>query len=127
MKLKNSLYKIVDKSEQGKGTCYDIVLDSNHTIYQAHFPGEPITPGVCLIQIAQELIDDHLQQKYTLRGIKNVKFLSVISPRQHPHVRYLLEKVEFLEDTNECKVVAQVLDPGSTSSLAKLSLLFSKR
>ena len=85
MKLKNSLYKIVDKSEQGKGFCYDIVLDSNHTIYQAHFPGEPITPGVCLIQIAQELIDDHLQQKYTLRGIKNVKFLSVISPRQHPH------------------------------------------
>lgn len=127
MILKNSLYKIVGKSVQKKGICYDIELDANHTIYQAHFPGEPITPGVCLVQIAQELFEDHLQQTYSLKGIKNVKFLSIISPKTHSQVTYVLEKIESMNDTGDCKVIVQVLDSVSSSIFAKLSLLFTKR
>lgn len=125
MILKNSLYTIVGHSMQENKTCYDIALDANHTIYQAHFPGEPITPGACLVQIAQELLEDHMQQAYQLCAIKNVKFLSVVSPSQHPRVTYVLEKVD--ADSADCKVVVQVLDPGSTTVFAKLSLLFHKR
>ena len=55
MILKNSLYTIADKRMEGSGIFYQILLDKNHFIYKAHFPNEPITPGVCIIQIAKEL------------------------------------------------------------------------
>ena len=72
MKLLNSLYKIVSKGVQESSLHYDIQLDASHFIYQAHFPGEPITPGVCIIQIAKELLEEHLNQRFNIKMIKNV-------------------------------------------------------
>ena len=70
---------------------YDIRLDASHFIYAAHFPGAPITPGVCVIQIARELIEEELKQKLMIRRVKNVKFLKVISPVEMPDVTYWFE------------------------------------
>jgi 3-hydroxyacyl-[acyl-carrier-protein] dehydratase len=125
MILKNSLYKIVGKTTQERVVCYDIALDATHAIYQAHFPGEPITPGVCLVQMTQELVEDHLHQPCRLCGIRNVKFLSVVSPADHPRVTYRLEKLEALSPT-DYRVVAQVSDPVSALIFAKLSLHLRK-
>ena len=58
MELKNSLYQITGKETNGTAVSYDLQLDASHVIYQAHFPGEPITPGVCIIQIAKELLEE---------------------------------------------------------------------
>ena len=88
MILKNELYGIEGQHPHGETVTYDISLRAGHFIYQAHFPGEPITPGVCVIQIAKELLEDYLQRPLAIRSIKQVKFLAVISPRQHPQVRY---------------------------------------
>ena len=54
MLLKNSLYAIEGQETADGAVCYDIRLHPDHTIYKAHFPGEPITPGVCVIQIAKD-------------------------------------------------------------------------
>ena len=79
--------------------CYDVCLQSDHTIYKAHFPNEPITPGVCVIQIAKELLEDHLQRPLSIKAVKNVKFLMVISPLQHPHVRYTFRQIQETPDS----------------------------
>jgi len=63
MKLRDSLYYINNKVTEGTAVRYDVQLDASHFIYQAHFPGEPITPGVCIIQIAKELLEDCLLDK----------------------------------------------------------------
>ena len=44
-------------------------------VYQGHFPGYPITPGVCLVEIALELMGP-----VRLVGAKNIKFTSPIIP-----------------------------------------------
>ena len=80
MILKNSLYVIEGQSVAEGTVCYDIRLQADHTIYKAHFPGEPITPGVCVIQMAKELLEDYLQRRLTIKAVKNVKFLAVVSP-----------------------------------------------
>ena len=55
--LVNSFYS-VEKTESFENTCrIGVVLNSSHEIYKAHFPGNPITPGVCLLQIALELLN----------------------------------------------------------------------
>ena len=124
MILKNSLYTIADKRMEGSGIFYQILLDKNHFIYKAHFPNEPITPGVCIIQIAKELLEDYLHEEYEISYIKNIKFLSVLSPLSTPSVAYVFDKVTFLPETNECKTQIQVQQDNVL--FAKLSIIFKK-
>ena len=98
MILKNNLYLIEGQSALDGAVCYDIRLQPDHTIYKAHFPGEPITPGVCVIQIAKELLEDHLQRQLAIKAVKNVKFLAVVSPLQHPSVRYIFRQIQATQD-----------------------------
>ena len=122
MILKNSLYTIADKKMEGSGIFYQILLDKNHFIYKAHFPNEPITPGVCIIQIAKELLEDYLHEEYEISYVKNIKFLSVLSPLSTPSVAYVFDKITFLPETNECKTQVQVQQDNVL--FAKLSIIF---
>ena len=102
MILKDNLYKIdsllktVIKGDgqedsntiRGEG---QLLLDSEHFIYKAHFPNEPVTPGVCLLQIAKELTEELLGKRLYISSVKNVKFLSVVSPVKTPMVTYKIE------------------------------------
>lgn len=119
MKLQNSLYCIVSKEEAEASVSYDIQLDANHFIYQVHFPGEPITPGVCIIQIAKELLEDVVGERLLIQAVKNVKFLHVISPVEMPHITYVFEKITFDDTMKTTKVVALVNH--DDTPLAKLS------
>ena len=125
MKLLNSLYKIVANDVVESSLRYDIMLDANHFIYQAHFPGEPITPGVCLIQIAKELLEEHLNLKFNIQMIKNVKFLNVISPVERPQITYVFEKTITDDTTKTCQAQVQVLSDGTP--MVKLSFICSQQ
>ena len=80
MTLKDNLYKIVDKKETPEGVLYDIHLIGESPIYGAHFPGMPITPGVCIVQIVEELLSDYLQRNLQISSIKSAKFLLALKP-----------------------------------------------
>lgn len=125
MKLKNELYKVTDKTLTGSEASYDIALNPEHFIYQAHFPGEPVTPGVCIIQIAQELLEDVLGKALMLVKVKNVKFLSVISPLQSISVNYHIGKI--MEDKMSNTVKAQVVVTSANETKAKISFVCAKQ
>ena len=64
-------------------------------VYRGHFPGYPITPGVCLVEIALELIAEMAGQaghdgKVRLVGAKNIKFTSPIIPSEGTELRFNL-------------------------------------
>ena len=119
MKFLNNLYHIVSKDVVDASIRYNIHLDASHFIYQAHFPDEPITPGVCIIQIAKELLEEHLGIGLEIQKVKNMKFLNVISPLATPNVTYVFEKIMPDDSEKTYKVMTQV-SSGETS-LAKLS------
>ncbi len=122
MELKNSFYQITAKEVESSAVSYEIQLDANHTIYKAHFPGEPVTPGVCIIQIAKELTEDHTGHSYEISGVKNVKFIAVISPLESPCVRYVFEKITPAEDGSGLKAQVRVESIDQATQFAKLSL-----
>ncbi len=118
MNLQNNLYHIITK-EVDASICYTIELDADNLIYQAHFPGEPITPGVCIIQIAKELLEDYTGKELAIQSLKNVKFLNVVSPLESKRITYLFEKIT-TDEAGDCyKVVCQVKT--DSMSLAKIS------
>ena len=127
MLLRNNLYTISQKEIGGLNGCFTIELNSSHFIYLAHFPEEPITPGVCIVQIGQELLELLLEEsflkKYRLeiKKVKNVKFLSVISPKNNTTIVYTMKKVEMSEDATEVK--AQIEVSFKDEIKAKISLV----
>ena len=109
MKLLNNLYMISKRETTSLSAQYGIFLEEKSFIYKAHFPNEPITPGVCIIQIAKELLEDYAQKHYTIKAIKNVKFLNVISPVITPYVTYVMDKIVIDEANKTCSLQVQVL------------------
>ena len=51
-----------DKNEEGISA--QIKLNPKHEIFKGHFPGKPIMPGVCMIQIIKELTERSLGRIY---------------------------------------------------------------
>ena len=92
-----------------------------HLIYQAHFPGNPITPGACLLQTAGELLQQKLDRPLFLKASKNVKYLNVLIPAEGKEVRFTFSNL--VESETECK--AQVVIADETSVYTKMSLTFS--
>jgi 3-hydroxyacyl-[acyl-carrier-protein] dehydratase len=80
MKLKDDFFKILNISISPDKTEYSVRLNSEHSIYQDHFPGNPITPGVCIIQIVKELIAENLEYPLCLQKIVKVRFFKAINP-----------------------------------------------
>lgn len=115
MTLFNNLYKI-DEVEQ---TAYTIALNPDSTIFKAHFPGQPVMPGVCTVQIAVELAEQLTGKAVTITDIKNAKFIRPILPSEEQTVVYDFIKAEEVDDTLALQVIVK-----STSNdiFAKLSL-----
>lgn len=127
MKLKNNLYKIISKEEVNSIFNYTVELNPSCVIYQAHFPGEPITPGVCIVQIGKEVIEDLLlEQSSASRRLeiikaKNIKFLSVISPNETLILTYQVRKLVFSDD--KMTIETQIVVNSDDKSMAKISLV----
>ena len=121
MRLTDGFF-IIESIQDTEGG-FEAVLRTNpeHPIYKAHFPGSPITPGVCIIQAAGELLEKILNRKLYLKTVKNVKFLSVIIPEEGKKIRYNLSNI--VDDENGCK--AQITVSDDASVYAKISLIFS--
>ena len=117
MKLNKNLYNILNKETDGEVTTYTISLLPSCVIYAAHFPGMPITPGVCQIQIVKELLEDNLNKALTIQGVRNAKFVSVLSP-ENKSIKVILSKIKL--EGNQYKALAVITDEQNT--YAKFSL-----
>lgn len=49
-------------------------------VYRGHFPGRPVTPGVCMIGAVVELLSQASGSNLRLAKVNNIKYLSMMSP-----------------------------------------------
>ncbi|WP_163409602.1 hotdog family protein [Flavobacterium ajazii] len=68
-----------------------ILINEKHEVFKGHFPGNPIMPGVCMIQIIKELTEKITQQTLMIQTLSNVKFMALINPENTPELRLELD------------------------------------
>ena len=121
MTFRNNLYFIDSVSRTEEDVTYRLHLNAGHIIYAAHFPGEPITPGVCLLQMGVELLSDAVSSELEIDTMKNVKFLSVL----HPEGQTVEVRVHHMNVDGDA-VKAQTDFTAGEVPVAKMSLLCRK-
>ncbi len=58
-------------------------LNASHPIFAGHFPGQPVVPGACLLQMVKEIMEVVLDSKLQLVKAHQLKFLSPIDPNKN--------------------------------------------
>ena len=79
--LKYSLYTITSLDHQAPMIYATLLINENNKIFDGHFPGQPVMPGACMLQILKEVFEETLNRQYQLRKADQIKFLTLIDPR----------------------------------------------
>ena len=120
--LLDNFYTILS-SESSVSTIWTIQIELNpkHPIYQGHFPGHPVVPGVCLLQLIKECIEDIRQQKLQIAQVSSCKFLSAINPIETPHISVALTFKEIEEGTLQLQAEGSVKEGAVKENIVKES------
>jgi 3-hydroxyacyl-[acyl-carrier-protein] dehydratase len=102
MSLKNKLYGLIASDEN----IFRIRFNPSHPIFAGHFPGNPVVPGACLVQIAEELMSDRLARPICFHTINNMKFQKPITPEMEIAYKFDENKIE-IANTDLTEIYAQ--------------------
>jgi len=93
----------ITKIESNEGSIQaSIQINRSHRIFEGHFPEVPVVPGVCMIQMIKEIIQQVDGKAYTLAAGDNIKFLSVLNPDEYGEV----EATILVEENNNLSITA---------------------
>lgn len=84
--LLNNLYTIQSLSESDNQIEATIILVADHAIFNGHFPGQPVLPGVCMMEMVSEVMGVYLKSSFRISGGPLIKFLRMIDPRMNPSI-----------------------------------------
>ncbi len=116
-------YKVLSEEKTGDSKyTITILINEKHEVFKGHFPGNPIMPGVCMIQIIKELTESITQSSLIIQTFSNVKFMALINPEVHPELRIELDIITTEDDLVKVKNTTYFND---TVAL-KLSNVFKK-
>ena len=98
--LLGSFFNISEKKVTGPDVLVTIDINALHHIFEGHFPGHPVVPGVCMLQMIKEILEVVIEKKTQLKKADQMKFLAIINPLENPSIQ-----AEFTYDTNEDAVI----------------------
>lgn len=84
--LLNDLCFLQSVSATEGGATFHVLVKDDHALYSGHFPGQPVTPGVILVETVKELLENHLGKSLEMTKMRQCKFLSAHNPVQSPQI-----------------------------------------
>ena len=90
-------YSIKEQRTEGETAWFLVALNKDCDIYNGHFPGMPVAPGVCNIQMIKECTERMTGKQLLLSNISQCKLMTLITPQQHSE---LLVNIQLLEQTD---------------------------
>lgn len=120
MKLINDFFTIVD--DDAVNNRIMIRINADHEVFKAHFPDNPIVPGVLQIQLITELLETRFKRHLYMNEIRNIKFISVLIPNSEEVLSFQFNKLEIYE--SGVKATVQIVASDKLYSKINLSFQF---
>ncbi|HTR32057.1 MAG TPA: hypothetical protein VMH27_22450 [Puia sp.] len=109
--LLNDLF-LVDEWKAGPATLTAMLrVRFPHPIFEGHFPGRPVLPGACLVQLVQELATKLAGRDVRLIRAGQIKFVAMIDPVTDPAIQITVKAKA--TPPGEWDLVAEGISAGS--------------
>jgi 3-hydroxyacyl-[acyl-carrier-protein] dehydratase len=112
MILQGNFYSVLQPVMEPASLQVILKLNAHHPIFKGHFPGQPVVPGVCMLQIVKELVEMAVGGPVQLSKANELKFLTVIDPLQNDLIN---AEMNYSTDANGFTAVVARFFCGDTS------------
>lgn len=119
MILLNDFYTITQRDSALGVVKATITINKNHRILEGHFPGLPVVPGVCMLQMVREIMEVSSGRELDISEADNMKFLSVINPELNNQVEAV---INYTEDASKFSINATLFAGPTTFFKLKATL-----
>lgn len=110
MLLKDKFFAVLHEEKvTANDAVYLCELKPDCDVYNGHFPGKPVSPGVCNIEMIRECAEMLVGCDLKIDTIKQCRFTAVASPAVCPKVDVKVSVAQ-IEGTNSYNVVASISD-----------------
>ena len=116
----NDLFTVLSLSSTEETILSEIKIDASHAIFDGHFPGSPVTPGVVQLQIVKEIVEMNLQKQLRMKTMRTCKFLQIINPLLTPVITI---DIKFAYKEGFLEVTASARDEDNVYLKAQISYI----
>jgi len=74
------LYTIENLKVANGSIITTVVLNAAHPIFEGHFPGQPVLPGACMLDMMKDVTSIALGHQLKLVKADNLKFIVPVDP-----------------------------------------------
>lgn len=84
--FENSYYRLLGTTPTDSGAVFRVALLPGCEVYRGHFPGRPVCPGVCNIELIRQCAERLVGQRLHIHTVSQCRFTAVASPALSPEV-----------------------------------------
>lgn len=85
------LYTITNLEQAPNQITGTLLIDAAHPVFQGHFPGAPVLPGVVQLEMVKAVLSKALEKPFALKEMSTCKFLEVLNPAETPELTIQLQ------------------------------------
>ena len=76
----NDIFSIINLEHLDGQVKAMLGVNKRSEIFKGHFPGQPVVPGACMVQIVKDVLEMALSQTLRLKKAGQLKFMNIIVP-----------------------------------------------
>jgi len=95
--MPNDIFSIKNLTHAEGKLSAGVIVNENSDILKGHFPGQPVVPGACMLQLVKDVLESVIKHKLQLKRAEHIKFLSMIIPEGEKELQ-LVVSVNITED-----------------------------
>jgi len=120
----NDLFSIEEISHKNGFIKSILGVNADSEILKGHFPGHPVVPGACMLQITKDVLEVVLTTLLQLKKADQLKFMTMIDPEVMPRVE--LDITYKQPEENSITVTAKLSNPDTVYFKLQGSFIYPK-